>query len=95
MHHKASRHRKGRAASSPVYFEIATQPAIVDRVAAILGDDVMLCGASLTERAPDQIHPWHTDVHLALSPGRAVTVWLGLDNVTVNTALRMIAGSHR
>lgn len=85
---------KGAAATSADYFEIATHPAIFSRVTELLGDDVMLCGANLAEREPGQIHPWHADIHMSDPAGRAVTVWLGLENVTQDSALHLLPGSH-
>ncbi|MCA9073543.1 MAG: cupin domain-containing protein [Planctomycetaceae bacterium] len=86
---------KGAAATSADYYEIATHPAILNRVASLLGEDVMLCGANLAEREPGQIHHWHSDVHVADPAGRAVTVWLGLENVNRDSALYVLPGSHR
>ncbi len=85
---------KGAAVTCADYYEIATHPAILDRVASLLGEDVMLCGANLAEREPGQIHHWHADVHVANPIGRAVTVWLGLENVNQESALHLLPGSH-
>ncbi len=86
---------KGQAASSPELWRVATMPALVDRIAEVLGDDVLLCGANLVERDPGQVHPWHTDTHLAAPEGRAVSVWVALDGVTADSTIRVIPGSHR
>lgn len=86
---------KGQAATSPELWRVATLPALVDPIAALLGDDVLLCGANLVERDPGQVHPWHTDTHLASPEGRAVSVWVALEGVTPESTLRVIDGSHR
>lgn len=87
--------KKGYAASSVDYFDVAVHPQILDRVAALLGEDVMLWGASLVVRKPGQVHPWHTDLETAEGIGRTVSVWLGLANVNRNSSLQVIPGSHR
>jgi quercetin dioxygenase-like cupin family protein len=86
---------KGHGANSLAYYEMASHPAIVDRVAAIIGDDVMLWGASLVTRQPGQEHPWHTDIETSADAPGTVTVWIGLENTTRDSALRLIPYSHR
>lgn len=85
---------KGFGASSPAFYAIATRSAILDRVSAVLGDDVMLWGASIVVRGPGQVHPWHTDMETAGNEGRTVSVWIGLRNVNRNSSLRVLPGSH-
>src|ERR1700737_3187526 len=53
---------KGHAASSRAFYKIGTYPPIIDVVAALLGEDVMLWGASIVNRPPDAVHAWHTDI---------------------------------
>src|ERR1700730_15059385 len=43
---------KGHAASSRAFYEISTHPLIIEVVAAVLGEDVMLWGASIQARPP-------------------------------------------
>jgi quercetin dioxygenase-like cupin family protein len=86
---------KGQAVASPPFFEIATHPAIVERVAALLGENVLLWGASIVPQRPGSAHAWHTDIEAALAGGRTLTVWIGLENCTHETALRLVARSHR
>src|ERR1700674_1744148 len=59
---------KGHAASSRAFYEISTHPAIIEVVATLLGEDVMLWGASIQSRAPSAIHPWHSDIESLTSP---------------------------
>ena len=86
---------KGHAACSRPYFEIASHPAIVERVGALLGENVLLWGASIVPQPPGSAHPWHTDIEAALARGRTLTVWIGLENCSREAALRLVARSHR
>ncbi|HKO97822.1 MAG TPA: cupin domain-containing protein [Pyrinomonadaceae bacterium] len=85
---------KGQAANSRIFYEIGSHPAIVDRVSAILGPDVMLWGASMQDRAPGAVHPWHSDIESSLLPNKTVSVWLGLENTNRKSSLRIIPHSH-
>jgi len=86
---------KGRAASSRVFFELATRPAIVERVASLLGKDVMLWGANLVDRPAGMAHPWHSDIESSGPAGRTVSVWIGLENTTRASSLQLVPRSHR
>lgn len=86
---------KGRAATSPAWLWAATRPALLDRVAAALGDDVMLWGATLVRRDAGQVHPWHTDIETSADLEGTATVWIGLENVDRRSALQLVPGSHR
>src|SRR5687768_17589766 len=68
---------KGNAVTSRAFLELATRPAIVDVVCALLGEDVMLWGASIQERDAGAVHPWHTDIESAAPAARTVSVWIG------------------
>lgn len=86
---------KGHAANSMAFYNIASHPGIVDRVAEILGDAVMLWGSSLIRKKPGQSHPWHTDIETSDNEPGTVTVWVGLENTTKESSLRLIPYSHR
>jgi quercetin dioxygenase-like cupin family protein len=85
---------KGHAVSSRAFYGIGTHPAIVDRVAALLGDDVMLWGATLLRRAPNAVHSWHCDIECADPSSRTLTVWLGLEHTTRESSLMVVPYSH-
>src|SRR5690348_14257386 len=53
---------KGYAATSRAFYEIGTHPKIIELVVALLGEDVMLWGASIQNRPPGTVHPWHCDI---------------------------------
>ena len=86
---------KGRAASSRAFYEIGTHRAVLDQVEAFLGPDVMLWGASLARRSPGKVHPWHTDLETSGPVGGTVSVWIGLENTNMHSALHLVSHSHR
>jgi len=75
--------------------QIAANARLMALLPAILGDNVILWGASLVRRAPEMLHPWHVDIESAAPGGRFVTAWIGLENTTRESGIRLIAGSHR
>ncbi len=84
---------KGLAASDRVFFDIATDPALLARLRPLLGDDIVLWGVSIIERDPGQIHPWHTDIESS-GEGRFVSVWIGIENMSRAAALKVMSRSH-
>ncbi|HXM95834.1 MAG TPA: cupin domain-containing protein [Candidatus Dormibacteraeota bacterium] len=86
---------KGHAASSRVFYEISTHPAIIEVVATLLGGDVMLWGASIQSRAPCVIHPWHSDIESLAPSGKTVSVWMGIEHTNPDSSMSIISYSHR
>ena len=86
---------KSRAVHERFLYDLATRPAILDRVAAILGDDVVLWGVNPALRQPGQVHPWHSDIESCAPEGGFVSVWVGIENTTRDSSLQVITGSHR
>jgi quercetin dioxygenase-like cupin family protein len=86
---------KGHAASSSAYCDVAMDWRIVSRVCAVLGQDVVLWGASLVRRQPGQVHIWHTDIESSAPAARTVSVWIGLRDTGPQTSLKVVPGSHR
>jgi mannose-6-phosphate isomerase-like protein (cupin superfamily) len=85
---------KGRAASDRLIFDFATRPALLARLRLLLGNDILLWGASLITREPNQIHPWHCDIESSALGGGFVSVWIGIENTSRKSALQLIARSH-
>jgi len=81
------------------FLHLAQDPAIVDLVAGVLGDDVILWGAHVfCKPAGDGYEtPWHQDGHYwPIRPLATCTVWVALEPSTrANGCLRVIPGSHR
>ena len=86
---------KGVAVSSRLVFDLATRDDLLDRVTGLLGGEVMLWGAMLIERSPGERHHWHTDIETSDPDARAVAVWIGLEQTSRQSSLRLITGSHR
>jgi quercetin dioxygenase-like cupin family protein len=86
---------KGRAATSPEFFRLAVHDDILDLVTELLGDDVLLWGASLLRRKPGEAHPWHTDIESSLPESESVAVWIGLANTNPDSSLKVAPFSHR
>jgi mannose-6-phosphate isomerase-like protein (cupin superfamily) len=86
---------KGSAASDRVIYDLATRPPLVSLLRQLLGANVILWGASVVDRAPGQRHAWHTDIESSAPDSRCVTVWIGLENASVDSSLKLICGSQR
>ena len=86
---------KGYAATSRAFYEIGTHPAIIELVVALLGEDVMLWGASIQNRPPGAVHPWHCDIESIGSSGKAVSVWIGMQHTNRDSSLSIVSFSHR
>ena len=86
---------KARAVHERFLYDLATRPAILDRVAGLLGDDVVLWGVSEVRRRPGQVHPWHSDIESCAPEGGFVSVWIGIENTSRDSSLQIISRSHR
>ena len=79
-------------------WDILTHPKIVAAVKDILGEDVVGWGSHFFCKMPGdgKAVAWHQDAsYWPLSPSKAVTVWLAIDDADVeNACMRFIAGSH-
>ena len=86
---------KGRAVHERLFHDLATKPALLSLVTSILGEDVLLWGASAVTKAPGHPHPWHSDIESSHPAGRFVSVWIGIENTSHESALQVISRSHR
>ncbi len=86
---------KSLAVVSSDFAAVATDDRILDLVTSLIGEDVILWGASLVVRRPNQVHPWHTDIESASPQGRTVSVWIGLENTSALSSLIVVPRSHR
>jgi quercetin dioxygenase-like cupin family protein len=48
----------------------------------------------VVKRKPGQGHPWHVDIETSRPNGRYVSVWIGLENTSVESGLQLLAGTH-
>ncbi len=81
----------------PVW-DLLNQPKIVAIVSDLLGENVIGWGAHFFCKMPHdgKAVAWHQDSsYWPLSPSKAVTVWLAIDDVDMeNGGMKFIAGSH-
>jgi ectoine hydroxylase-related dioxygenase (phytanoyl-CoA dioxygenase family) len=79
-------------------YDILTNPRIVALVKDILGENVVGWGTHFFCKMPrdGKAVAWHQDAsYWPLSPSKAVTVWLAIDDADPENAnMRFIAGSH-
>jgi non-haem Fe2+, alpha-ketoglutarate-dependent halogenase len=79
-------------------YDLLTHPRIVRCVTDLLGENVVGWGSHYFCKMPRDgkaVH-WHQDAsYWPLTPSRAVTVWLAIDDADVeNACMRFIPGSH-
>jgi hypothetical protein len=81
------------------FLELARDPALIDMVAQLIGEDVILWGCQIfCKPGGDGLEtPWHQDGHYwPIRPLATCTIWVALDESKVeNGCLRVIPGSHR
>jgi hypothetical protein len=79
-------------------YDLLTHPRIVAHVRDLLGENVIGWGSHYFCKMPGdgkRVH-WHQDAsYWPLTPSKAVTVWLAIDDADVeNACMRFIPGSH-
>ncbi len=79
-------------------FDILTDPRIVDLVSDLYGDNLIAWGSHFFCKMPNdgKSVAWHQDAsYWPLSPSKAVTVWLAIDDADrENACMKFVAGSH-
>ncbi|MBX3436840.1 MAG: phytanoyl-CoA dioxygenase family protein [Planctomycetaceae bacterium] len=79
-------------------YDLLTEPRIVACVKDLLGENVVGWGSHFFCKMPrdGKAVAWHQDAsYWPLTPTRAVTVWLAIDDAdTENACMRFIRGSH-
>ena len=86
---------KGHAVTSRAVYDVAVNPAILDVVESVLGRNVVLWGATILQRPPGAIHPWHSDMESCAEGVQGVSVWVGLEHTSAESSLQFISRSHR
>ncbi|MCH9675222.1 MAG: phytanoyl-CoA dioxygenase family protein [Gammaproteobacteria bacterium] len=81
------------------WVDIAREPALLDAVASVIGEDIILWGSALFCKTSHggRATPWHQDAqYWPIRPLQTVTTWVALDAASVeNGCLRVLPGSHR
>jgi len=79
-------------------YDILTDRRIVACVKDLLGEDVVAWGSHFFCKMPHdgKAVAWHQDAsYWPLTPSKAATVWLAVDDATIeNACMRFISGSH-
>ena len=86
---------KGRAINDYLFYDIATRPELLGILRLLLGENIILWGASVQIRQPRRVHPWHTDIETSRRDMRSASVWIGIENTSQDSSLHLISGSHR
>ncbi len=94
--HQAVQHN--RHLDIPLINQLATDPAIVGRMASLYGPDLLLWRTNffIKESGAAEI-PMHQDYNYwPLEPAVIISAWIAIDRCTVdNSCLRLLPGSHR
>ncbi len=89
----------GAVKGSARFLDLAMRRELVDMVAALIGEDVILWGCHIfcKPAGTGQETPWHQDGHYwPIRPLATCTAWVALEPSTrENGCLRVVPGSHR
>jgi phytanoyl-CoA hydroxylase len=95
----ALRKVEGLVAHDPVFYDFATAPRLLDRIADLVGPDVKLFRDALMMKPAHHgsAKPYHQDsAYWSIDPPELVSCWTALDDATLeNGCMRVIPGSHR
>ena len=74
----------------PVIYDLATHPAIIERIAGLLGPDLVVWATNFWLKPPGGVEiPWHQDINFwPLEPPINTSAWLAIDKVTGREFLR-------
>lgn len=81
-----------------VVWDICSHPAIVEALASIWGDDLVLWRSNFFNKGPGAKEiPWHQDYNYwPIEPAINITAWVAVDEVTEeNSCVHIIPGSHK
>jgi len=83
----------------PSWLRFGVMPEILDAVAQLIGDDIIIWGSALFCKSGigGKATPWHQDGHYwPIRPLETVTAWIAIDHVNAeNSCLRVLPGTHR
>lgn len=81
----------------PEIYKASISSIICDRVASILGNDLIMWASYFFEKQPGGLEiPWHQDINYwPLEPEINISAWVALDPATKeNSCVQLIPGSH-
>lgn len=75
---------------------LAEDKAIVEAVREVIGNDIVVYSMDQFLKKSNDIQPWHTDIEpYDRCYGKSVQIWLAVENVTPQSTLQIVTGSHR
>ncbi len=81
------------------WLEFASRPEILDMVAQLIGEDIILWGTTIFGKPAEhgKATPWHQDgAYYPIRPLETLSVWIALDDAGPdNGCMRFIPGSHK
>ena len=89
---------QSRHMDSKVVFDLATHPAIVNRMASLYGPNLVLWATNFFLKNPGgQEIPWHQDLNYwPLEPLLNISAWIAIDDVRIdNSCVQILPGSHK
>ena len=81
-----------------VLYDLCSHPAIVERMASVLGPNLVLWRSNVFIKNPgDKEVPWHQDYNYwPLDPAINISAWIAIDEATPeNSCVQIIPGTHR
>jgi ectoine hydroxylase-related dioxygenase (phytanoyl-CoA dioxygenase family) len=89
---------QSRHMDSRVVFDLASHPAIVNRMASLYGPHLILWATNFFLKEPGGAEiPWHQDLNYwPLEPLINISAWIAIDDVKVdNSCVQILPGSHK
>ncbi|MFW6059842.1 MAG: phytanoyl-CoA dioxygenase family protein [Phycisphaeraceae bacterium] len=78
--------------------ELATTPAVLERMKAVMGEDLLLWRTNFFVKEPGAKEiPWHQDMNYwPIEPAVVISAWMAIDPATKeNSCPQLIPGTHR
>jgi mannose-6-phosphate isomerase-like protein (cupin superfamily) len=85
---------KATAVHDRLWFDLASRPELLALLRPLLGENIILWGATVVDRLPGQAHEWHVDIESSDPDRRHASVWIGLINIGRESGLTFVSGSH-
>lgn len=89
---------QSRHMDSKVVYDLATSPAIVERMAGLYGPNLILWATNFFNKEPGGKEiPWHQDLNYwPIEPIINISAWIAIDDVKIdNSCVQIIPGSHK
>ena len=89
---------QGRHLDRRVVWDLCSHPAVVERMASIMGPDLVLWRSNFFVKAPGaKVIPWHQDRNYwPITPEVNISAWMAIDPATrENSCVEILPGSHK